>query len=114
MEVMSKHENDNMFMLDSGFPDLPVGFPVGGVSSSSSTGTTAEVFLGDTSRTDAEISLFKRKWLRDHKKYNVVSNNCRHYAFALAAFLNTPATNTPWVVSTMVSGVFSSEKEGKA
>ena len=91
-EVMSKHDNDSMMVLDSGSPALPVGFPAEGVASS--TDTPPDTFLGYTSKTDAEINLFRRKWCRNHPKYNVFTCNCRHYVFALTEFLNTPPPQT--------------------
>ena len=86
-EVQGKFENSGQLVLDTGCPAHPVGVSIMGVSSP--TGTPPERFLGYSGKTDAEMMLFKRTYVKENPKYGI-GNNCRHYVSALATFLGTP------------------------
>ena len=74
-------------LLDSDSTSLPLGFPDLGVNSNSE--TQGIQFLGYTSKTDCEIRLWRRQYLKKYPTYSGW-NNCRSYALDFAAFLGTP------------------------
>jgi hypothetical protein len=74
-------------LLDSDSSTLPFGFPQSGANSV--TGTVGYKFLGFTTKSDIEIALWKRVYVRDSPTYHI-GNNCIHYANLLAQFLGTP------------------------
>ena len=75
-------------LLDSDSTTLPLGFH-DDIGVNSDSGTEGFRFLGYTSKTDCEIRLWKRQYLRWYPTYSGW-NNCRSYAWDFAAFLGTP------------------------
>ena len=76
------------FLIDSDTGNLPFGFAQPGVNSV--TGTKGFQFLGLTAKTDPEIELWKREYLRANPTYGPL-NTCIEYARELSMFLGTPA-----------------------
>ena len=83
-EVQGKFDNSGFLVLDSGSPELPVGVSEMGVQSM--TGTIPVKYLGPTGRSNIEIEIFKRTFVKNNPAYGAFSN-CITYVEALGKFL---------------------------